>query len=721
MTALLLRLLISALGLLAACSAAAASPYISLQVTPAAMESPPLRHAVADVRELLAQGFPGREVTVNRPEAPIRLILQVSPETEKTVRSSESARRAQLPYPPHDYAWSSRRQEGRLVLNLRTSSAEGALFGLYGLLQEKLDFRFIHPRQTLLPRHEAWPLPDDFSWSARPRFARRGFHLHTLHPIELTEQLHRLHQKGAMGDLREYVDWLVRNGQNVMQLYLLRTVDRETWPRHARSLVRYAHSRGVRVGCMVSVSMLQQKAFQLMKVLRPEPYSQQIDRSLDWLFRVPWDFVSLEYTLGEHLPDLRTFLPDLQKKLTRWIIDGHGARVFSATHVIRGRRFGFGSNGPDTVASAPSDTGVLVHTVMYYAVDDERAPVYGNGDLRFMADLARNESRVRETWFWPESAYWVAFDNSVPLLLLPYLEARWRDMRTMESIGVDGHLTFSSGWEWGYWLTDWSVARWGWSYGGEKTAPLQYLSEIFPGERLKGIWRGVLDLQDHVLKERGMGGLLAAADPFSEMPPPFDPDFQPRSSLSVSWILETGSPKAVRKKTATAVRQLENLAEQMKAAAGELHRRTTDMLCSAEVSLELFAVEQELVRALEVTALRARHRALTLEALARRRLDGGWWRPLPASALALLDEAAKVRMQALERVRDQEQVYRYPLSLVAGRRPGHTAYHFGYLYPVHDLFFWRREEQQVRRGRWDALYMNIWPFFRIMGLESLLL
>ena len=93
------------------------------------------------------------------------------------------------------------------------------------------------------------------------------------------------------------------------------------------------------------------------------------------------------------------------------------------------------------------------------------------------------ENRLRETWFWPESAYWVAFDNSVPLLLLPYLQARHDDMRTMETIGLPGHLTFSSGWEWGYWLTDWSLARWSWSFQQprpEASDPLQYLVELFP-------------------------------------------------------------------------------------------------------------------------------------------------------------------------------------------------------------------------------------------------
>jgi len=111
-----------------------------------------------------------------------------------------------------------------------------------------------------------------------------------------------------------------------------------------------------------------------------------------------------------------------------------------------------------------SKTGLLLHSVMCYSVSEPKAPVYGNVNQRFVLERAKQENSRRETWYWPESAYWVAFDNSVPLFLLPYLDARWGDMETMERIGVANHLTFSSGWEWGYWLIDWSIARWSWRY-----------------------------------------------------------------------------------------------------------------------------------------------------------------------------------------------------------------------------------------------------------------
>jgi hypothetical protein len=48
-----------------------------------------------------------------------------------------------------------------------------------------------------------------------------------------------------------------------------------------------------------------------------------------------------------------------------------------------------------------------------------------------------------------------------------------------------------------------------------------------------------------------------------------------------------------------------------------------------------------------------------------------------------------------------------------------TAYRFGYLYPTSSLFFWKREEEQIRQGRFHPFFMNLWDFQRVLGLGSL--
>jgi hypothetical protein len=133
-------------------------------------------------------------------------------------------------------------------------------------------------------------------------------------------------------------------------------------------------------------------------------------------------------------------------------------------------------------------------------------------------------------------------------------------------------------------------------------------------------------------------------------------------------------------------------------------------------AVELRLLAAELSRSLEVTALRARHRSHTLRALMAKRAK----RPVGAgNSEELLASAAAIRGRALALIRRQEEIYRYPFTRIARKRPSLTAYPFGYLYPVSDLIFWQREEEQVRQERFDPFFMNMWDFNRTLGLSSL--
>ncbi len=136
------------------------------------------------------------------------------------------------------------------------------------------------------------------------------------------------------------------------------------------------------------------------------------------------------------------------------------------------------------------------------------------------------------------------------------------------------------------------------------------------------------------------------------------------------------------------------------------------------MSSEAFLVSLELTRGLHVTELGAKHRALTIRALIAKR-KRHWWQTVALEAEALLNKAACIRQEAQALVLAQEGLYRYPIELIARQRKDFTAYHFGYLYPVSDLFFWKREEEQIRNSHFHAFYMNIWNFWRIIGLGSL--
>lgn len=134
------------------------------------------------------------------------------------------------------------------------------------------------------------------------------------------------------------------------------------------------------------------------------------------------------------------------------------------------------------------------------------------------------------------------------------------------------------------------------------------------------------------------------------------------------------------------------------------------------MSKELAGLAEELTTGLRVTALRARHRSLTLQALAAKQRDSLAGQQRFVRLLAL---AQQVRQEALVLVVQRETRYRYPVELLARQRTSLTAYPFGYLYPTSQLFFWKREEEQARHERFDPLFMNLWDIRRTLGLESL--
>jgi hypothetical protein len=695
------------------------------------LAAPITKTAIEDSVRLLRQGFPDARISLNNRSAEVLIVLpRIVSRIDELPRFARGQPPGYLSYPDHDYEWRSHRKNGRITVTLQTRSLQGVSFALYGLLQEKLGFRFYHPKRTLIPCHKSWPLPTHFCFQAAPRFDKKGFHLHTLHPIELAEQLNDPGYPGSLAEVREYVDWLARNQQNVMQFFLLRGVDQKQWIAHAREIVSYAHQRGVMTGIEISLAMLQQQAFQSIKLLRPYPsYRGQIDRTLSWLFQAKWDFVTVEPTMGEYLPNLARSLPQTMDYLLGEVAGRYHAKPFVATHVIMEKRERKSGNayllpvGELMEEDAPFTTkaGMLLHSVMCYSVSEPKAPVYGNVNQRFVLERGKRECNRREVWYWPESAYWVAFDNSVPLFLLTYLDARWRDMESMERIGVVNHLTLSSGWEWGYWLIDWSIARWSWRYRDNgktvSSGPLAPLHDLFPYRRMDRLWGKALSLQNHYLKEQELLRMMAALAPFSEFPGPVRRPFQPEPDFTSSYLLHEAPASVVARLLQGPVTALEAYADKMEQIVREMEVATSSLTTAGKgETAELRLLSNELSRSLAVTALRARHRSLTLKALMAKRTQRP---PGIGNAEELLSAAAAIRGQAMVLVRRQEALYRYPVTLIARQRRSLTAYPFGYLYPVSDLIFWQREEEQVRRERFDPFFMNIWDFPRTIGLLSL--
>ena len=658
----------------------------------------PLKIALNDIRGLLNQSFP----------------------QAKWSSKSKSKIHFQFQYKNlKGFKVDSTCENNQLTLTFRAKNQVGMAHAFYAFLQEKIGILFYHPKETFFPSFKYWPI-SYIDWKASPRFEKRGFHLHTEHPIELTEPLLNPYLNTGLEEVKTYITWLFRNQQNLFQFYLLRDIHREQWMSMAKEIVTYSHARGIQIGLALGLISLQQRAFQLAKPLKPKKLLDQVNENIDYLLQADWDFMAIDYDVAEHVLGLSGQLKKIRALTVKRFTEA-GVKTFYKTHVVPKIE-----NEREFVKPRENEnTGIQIHTVMFYGAKEEKAPVYGLKNQLHMYEWAKEEVQKRETWYWPESAYWVTFDNSVPALYLPYLSARLQDILDFEEIGTHGHLTFSSGWEWGYWLIDWSIARWSWDYHGKNPSPMSVLKSL-PSTQSDN-WEGLLEVQEKFLKDKELVRFIAPVTPFTELSI-FNKEFQPNMPFKMDELFKKGTRKEIEDIKKKWLFPLEQYALSLEFQISNLKRNKTP-----------FFVE-ELIRSIEITALRARHRYQTLNALIQDRLFNikrreniqnrfggllGRNRPLGSrlikkpSRLAKihLKNAKNIRLQAMELVEENQKLYRYPMEWISDKMVSHTCYDFGYLYPVKDLFFWKRDEKQMEKKKFTAWFMKIWDFTRCAGID----
>ncbi len=671
-------------------------------------KQPVSKFAIQDIKHLLSTAC-SCEVTLGDKNASVQIKLpQPSIQTFHKIQHQKVA--DSIPYfyyPKTNFTWSSKRINGKTILNLETSSYEGVAAALYALLQEKLGFRFYHPKESILPKWNKWPLASDWDWSAKERFNKRGFHLHTMHPLELTEALLDENFPNGQELIKEYIQWLARNGQNYFEFNLLNSIEMDTWIPYIKETVNYAHDRGIIMGADISLNMIQQKAFKLYKKI---PYSfkpkkEQIIQQLNHLAQANFDVYNIEMSSTEYNSGKSKKRQEQMNLILDWAKENQ-IKIIGRAHVVKKGDAVLNYTGESQKIN-DSERGVLIHTVMFYELNDEKAPVYGNKNLKHMFDLMKKEQAQRETWYFPESAYWVTFDNSVPMFLLPYLSARLTDIKEVEKEGITGHLTFSSGWEWTYWLIDWSIARWSWDYGYE-LHEMESI-EMLVNDSIAKHMNKIHQIQDYYLKEKELIRYLAAQSVMDEIPKKISKEFQPRPKWRYPYLFNKASQEELDEFKKEGIDLLEEYINAYQPVLIELKNEVK--------KIEPNLITTELIQSLDITILRAYHRLYCLKAIHIHRMSD--LNPKESfSHVSTLQKATQFRMLALDIVKEREKNYRYDLNLLSTKRKGHTAYHFGYLYPVSELHFWEREEEQILNNKWGYRFMNIWNIWRIMGIKK---
>lgn len=347
----------------------------------------------------------------------------------------------------------------------------GAQYGLAALL-EGLGFRFLHPMDTFAPAALGDLSPP--TETVCPAMERRGLHLHTLHPIE---GLAAFWSDDDPARAEQVMDWVVHNGGNHLQWVALDEMDLG-WAARTAHLVDEAHARGLTTGVGVQLfgSSNLQLAFDLVDGEVDD--AEMAERLHKLSGGIAWDHFSLSF--GEFSgTEPETFLDATNRAVAAMEAVQPAATVSATIHV----------GNFDDLRVEYEDQEMLyyflvqyadpriipwIHTVMYYGLYETAGGAYNHE--RFDEHRAFLEARLaagEPVGYHPETAYWVAFDDSVPLYLPLYMKARAVDLFRAE--GLQDQVTFSTGWEWGYWQNDRSVLRMGYDGGADWDAQVRQM------------------------------------------------------------------------------------------------------------------------------------------------------------------------------------------------------------------------------------------------------
>jgi hypothetical protein len=343
----------------------------------------------------------------------------------------------------------------------------GAQYGTTAAL-EAMGFVFRHPYDIFVPRTITVGEVDPELH--RPQIRVRGLQLHTLHPIEPYFAFWEPGEQN-LADAKRTIDWLVKSRGNYLQWVALDDIFRPdrhaAWKAHTQAIIEYAHVRGVRVGLNIQLfgAANLQLAFDLVDDLDgdiPAQIAERLQLVTDGL-----DFDVYDLSFGEFFNSEPQFFIDSVNEVARQLGDvARQAEVHALVHVGAEQIVKFG--GEELIyyfLIKFADPSIIpdVHTVMFYNLYEPAGGAYHHEDFSAHREfLLERMCSGQPVAYQPETSYWVAFDNSVPHYMPIYVHNRWLDLDMLDKEpcpNLDNHMLFTTGWEWGYWLHDYTALR----------------------------------------------------------------------------------------------------------------------------------------------------------------------------------------------------------------------------------------------------------------------
>jgi hypothetical protein len=603
------------------------------------------------------------------------------------------------------YAMKGKQIAGKSVYQIAGQSETAHQYGTYALLRS-WGVRYFHPSETYTPKADNLTIDFANAQSDKPKMALRGFHHHTQHPIPMSVYMLEPDDK-HIARVKEYIVWLTRNRQNLFQCHFLKTIDMTKWIPYAKQIKAIASAYGVKLGMTLSFADQQQNNYRLVDSLSMEKDAQTkaIQDRLDAFIEAGIEVFVFQFGTSEFtkvkdqvaLDWLNTAAAHLKaKKLPAF------AWIHTAGEVKADDGKSYFYHLPEKADAA---MGTYVHTTMFYDMKHP-APVYSNENFNHQADFLNRVLGKRQVVYFPETAWWLGFDNNLPLALPITGHSRAVDiLDVLKGKDIHGHVTFTSGMEWGYWKYDHFLTRITWDRSTTWEAYIKDFTKIFGGDAtsiqdVMTQWTNY-QVRDFYTDNPLHFFYIAGELPQDELGQQVGVLARrpKRSFIEIFNLKEADYDKWQKEDFA----KLTKMKSDYEALFAKLPKTLKDD--SNAVASKLY---DELRTTLQIYVWRVQHTVLLYDAVQKireGRQDGGPGGKSDETAREnarkaaddLITKAEAITQNVLKEIkRFENEMYRYPNELLSTKRDSLTSYKFGYLWETSTAFFWTRRDAQAR-------------------------
>jgi len=546
----------------------------------------------------------------------------------------------------------------------------GAVYGLTHIL-EIVGFSFPHPFYHISPENVSMKsVKERISELGgnvfKPEIPQRGLHLHTLHPIEGLFSFW-MPSKEGLNEAFKIVRWVAMQRGNFIKWVALNDIYNdakyEKWKEHTFKILNYIHKLGMKAG--IGVELFASSNFQ-------RAYLGDKKEDIEKILALPFDSIDLSF--GEFIGnEPSVFIEkvnngyELIKEINRNI------EVTATIHVGNFENLFVEYDGERIlyyflVKYCNENIIPLVHTVMFYNLFDDVGGAYNHDDFSMHRSfLFEMFKKNRKVGYFPETAYWIAFDNSVPLYLPVYILSRWIDLKGIKENGnLYSHIIFSSGWEWGYWQHDYSSLRFSYSLPATWTEPL---NEVLSPSEVEIIKRLTEMEYEYLIKKR-LTPYLSGEDFYVYLGCTTKLFFSQPCRIPFGELLTMRSEEK-EKFSQNVLIPLENMENEMDTLL-EIFKNSSSPLSA------------ELKDGLEITNLRLKFIKNLYKAVFMYSENKNFSENFE-NALKALEKAKEIVKRRCEK-------FFYPRpALLINPIPNPTIYPFGYLKQAHSLCLWERD------------------------------